>query len=388
MNLTNYLLAGKKLPSLSVGTMRWGEKEGESSAYENVKKIIAECIKYGAVFLDTSPMYCYKSEEENSERWTGYGIKNLRDKVILSAKCSPGNGGTEIGEYNPRGFSCQTAELVREQMDSSLNRLGADHLDCYSMWSVTSDLVYDSAFKKGGWMDGAMKAKDEGLFKHLGITGHPDVKLMNRWTDDGIFDLMTIPFNILDISRLDGIKHALEKGIAVIAMNPLAGGMLGGNSEIFEKVLKDADAGVSTPAEMALKFVEAFGVSCLAGFSDVSQVKLDADILSTTKWSVEKAMKIRDSIMELLGNSDDFCTGCGYCKPCPEDIAVPDILRLRNYYKILNLESAKWEMQGKNKWDDKFKPEKCVQCGICESRCPNSLPVMNLLEEAVSIIRE
>ena len=235
-------------------------------------------------------------------------------------------------------------------------------------------------------MDGVMKAKDEGLFKHLGITGHPNVALMNRWIDDDLFDVMTVPFNAFDISRLESIERAVAKGIAVIAMNPLAGGMLGGNSEVFEELFVKLDAGVKTPTEFSLKFVEAFGTSALAGFTDAAQVKMDADILSTPKWSREKAMEIREAIMTALGDTSEFCTGCGYCKPCPQDINVPDVLRMRNYYRVLKLDSAKEGLQGRHNWDNGFKPENCTECGVCESRCPNQLPVTKLLKDARCII--
>jgi len=163
MNYLKTEIAGKPLATMSIGCMRWEGREQAAQA-------ICECVANDVLYLDTSPMYCFRTEEENSERWVGHAIKEnkLRDKVILSTKCSPGNGGNGIGEFNQaNGFSIQTADQFRSTFEQSLNRLQTDKLDCYQMWTVSTDEVYESAFKKCGWLEGAMKAKDEGLFKHL-----------------------------------------------------------------------------------------------------------------------------------------------------------------------------------------------------------------------------
>lgn len=370
---------GKELANLAIGTMRW-------NGAETVKSIIDECVKENVLFLDTSPCYCYSSEEENSEVWVGKAIENIRDKVILSSKCSPGNGGIDIGEFSERGFSVQTESNLRRMMEDQMRRMRTDYFDIYSMWSVTSDKVYDSAFKKGGWFEGAMKAKEEGLFKHLGITGHPDNKLMKRWVDDGIFDFMTVPFNILDNSRLEGIQYALSKGITVIAMNPLAGGLLGGGSEKIAQRFKDT--GISNPAELSFKYVEAFGLISLCGFTELSQVQENIGYLSGEKWSEEQAIEAANTILEMTGKTEHLCTGCGYCKPCPQGINIPEVLRMRNYHYLLGLETATRDLKNRGGWDNGFKLENCTQCKACDKKCPNKLPTHELIQDALKLSKE
>ena len=377
INQMNVKLAGKPLATMSIGTMRWNGKD-------DVSKIIHECVKNGVLYLDTSPAYCYSSEEENSECWVGDAIKDIRNKVILSAKCSPGNGGMEIGEFDiSKGFSAQTADMFRQNLEQSLRRLNVDRLDCYQMWTISNDLVYESAFVKGGWLEGAMKAKEEGLFQHFGITGHPDVKLMKRWVDEGIFEIMTVPFHIMNISRLEAIDYANSKGIKVIAMNPLSGGMFGGNVELSLKGTNFENA-----TEMSLKFVEAMGMSALCGVSTLEQAKDDIKYLSKPKWSREKAMEVYGAFSNIFSGYENTCTGCGYCKPCPANLNFPDMLKMANYYKILRFSNAKDQLITMSKWwGDSFKLERCEKCGLCESRCPNGLPVMKLIDETLEIIR-
>jgi len=382
INNTGKSLAGKSLSTMTIGCMRW-------SGPENVGDIIQECVNHGALYLDTSPMYCYNSETENSETWVGRGIKGIRDKVILSAKCSPGNGGMGIDEWDPlRGFSNQTADQVRSTIDQSLTRLGVDYFDCYQLWTVSNELVYESAFKKGGWLEGVMKAKDEGLFKHLGITGHPESPMIKRWADEGIFEIMTVPFHIMNTSRLEGIEYALAKGIIVNAMNPLNAGMLGNNTELEIPGLDKIGLSLENATELALKFVEAFGMTALCGVSTLEQAKSDIKYLSKPKWTREQALQVSDLFNNLFSGFENACTQCGYCKPCPVELDFPEMFKMKNFYKILKMDSAKQQLITMSKWyGDGYKLERCEKCGICETRCPNGLNVMEQIDETLEIIR-
>ena len=83
MQFTSYRFDGKSLASLSIGCMRFPSREAAA-------EVIRECVKHDVLYLDTSPMYCYRNDEENTETWTGAAIKGMREKFIVSAKCSTG----------------------------------------------------------------------------------------------------------------------------------------------------------------------------------------------------------------------------------------------------------------------------------------------------------
>lgn len=379
MNYTAFHFNNKPLASLSLGCMRFPSRE---SAIETV----AECVRQGVLYLDTSPGYCYRSEEENCETWVGDAIKNLREKVILSAKCSAGNGGMGLGEYNPSlGFSIRTADEVRRQIDQSLKRLGVDRLDCYQLWAVHSPLIFEEALKPGGWLEGVLKAKEEGLFRHLGITGHGDSGEIRKWIDTGYFEMITVPFNLLDSSRLDALQYAHDKGIATIAMNPLAGGLLASPSQALADEMSDMQ--VDSAFDMALRYCAAFpGVSALSGMTNVQEVQANAASLSKPLWNAEQAEAVRQRFTGMLGKADHVCTQCGYCMPCPQELNIPEIFKLRNYKLMFQLDSAGRIFQNTRKHNPAFNPEACVKCGICESKCPNSLPVMDMMESVLKIL--
>lgn len=374
MNRTPYTFANHDLAALSIGCMRFPSREAAAD-------VIRTCVARGARYLDTSPMYCYRSEEENTETWTGAAIEGLRDQVILSAKCATGNGGDRVGEYDPaHGFSITTADQVRRQIDQSLRRLNVDRFDCYQLWAVHNPELFDVALRPGGWLEGVQRAREEGLFTHLGITGHADSAEIKRWVDSGLFELITVPFHLLGAHRLEGIQYALDHGIAVIAMNPLAGGMLGGESNSLAREFAQFE--VISAADLALRYVASMGCSALSGMTSGDEARENATILGRALWTPDLAERIRARFETMISNAEYVCSGCGYCLPCAEELDIPGVLRLRNYHVVLHLEAAKREFQQRVARDHRFKVENCQECGLCESRCPNQLPVINLLKEA------
>ncbi|HEY3377463.1 MAG TPA: aldo/keto reductase [Armatimonadota bacterium] len=380
MNYTDYQLNGKPLASLSVGCMRFPSR---ASAAEVIPAAAAAGVRY----LDTSPAYCYQSEEENCETWVGAAIKGIRNEVILSAKCATGGGGNEVGEYDPaHGFSITTADQVRRQIEQSLRRLDVDRLDCYQLWAVHAPKLFDEALKPGGWMEGVLQAKAEGLFTTLGITGHGDAAEVTRWIDSGYFDMVTIPFQMLDATRLSAVQYAQEKGVAVIVMNPLAGGILGSPSQMLADEM--ADLSVSSAGDMALRYCAAFpGVSALCGMCTAQEVADNVATLSKPLWTPAQAEAVKTRFEALLGRADHLCTGCGYCMPCPQELNIPEILKLRNYHYLLQLATAKTSFVSRYQhWGNSHKADRCTHCGTCESKCPNGLPICTLLADVMNTL--
>jgi predicted aldo/keto reductase-like oxidoreductase len=82
------------------------------------------------------------------------------------------------------------------------------------------------------------------------------------------------------------------------------------------------------------------------------------------------------------------CTGCRYCLPCPEGVVIPEILALYNsYYMKRGDRDAQQKVIGK--YSETVSPDEgakiCVKCGECEEKCPQQLPVRNLIERAARI---
>jgi len=78
------------------------------------------------------------------------------------------------------------------------------------------------------------------------------------------------------------------------------------------------------------------------------------------------------------------CTGCRYCMPCPNGVAIPEILSLYNEYYMGGQSD-----EVKRKYWEVITPEthssNCVACGVCEEKCPQRLPIKKFMSEAARI---
>jgi hypothetical protein len=220
----------------------------------------------------------------------------------------------------------------------------------------------------------------------VGVTGHADSAEIKRWVDSGLFEMITVPFNMIDRSRLEGIRHAHAKGVAVIAMNPLVGGLLGSSSQILADAL--ADEGVSSATDMALRYCAAHpGVSALCGMTSPAEVPQNAASLSLPAWSEEKAEQVRERFDAIRGQAEAVCTGCKYCLPCPQGLDIPGILALRNIHLVLKMDSARRSFEERYQyWGDLYKADRCAACGQCEGKCPNRLPVSQLMGQVMELL--
>ncbi len=82
---------------------------------------------------------------------------------------------------------------------------------------------------------------------------------------------------------------------------------------------------------------------------------------------------------------DDLCTGCGYCKGCPQDIPIPKFMDAYNQ-KMLGKNAAD---RLNNHWVvSPALAEKCTACGRCEGLCTQHLPIVKRLREIVSLSEE
>ena len=123
---------------------------------------------------------------------------------------------------------------AREELDRSLDRLGVDHVDLWQLHSLADPIEWDQALSPGGALDAAQLAREEGLIKWIGITGHGTeiAATIRRSLDRFDFDTVLLPYNFITMrnpyyrENFEALlKTCQERKIAVqtiksIAMRP------------------------------------------------------------------------------------------------------------------------------------------------------------------------
>jgi predicted aldo/keto reductase-like oxidoreductase len=79
-----------------------------------------------------------------------------------------------------------------------------------------------------------------------------------------------------------------------------------------------------------------------------------------------------------------YCTGCGYCAPCPEGVNIPRVFELVNYERVYGLGGYAREQYRRLMERDQDATH-CVECGTCLDRCPQHIPIPEQMREAEAL---
>ncbi len=364
---------GLKISALGFGAMRLPSTNVDGKNVFDIDesiRIIHRAIELGVNYFDTAPYYC----DRESEGIVGKALKGYRDKVLLSTK-------------NP--IENASGADWRKRLELSLKNLDTDHIDFYHMWGISWDAYTEKIDVKDGPMAAAIRAKEEGLIKHISFSFHDKPENMIKIVDTGNFESVLCQYNLLDTANEAAIAHAASKGLGVVIMGPVAGGRLGQPSEA---ILKLMNGKLDSSAEIALRFVLANpNVSCaLSGMGSMAMVEENARTASDdAPLSTEELGKINAAMEQNKKLAELYCTGCNYCMPCPQEINIPLNFQLMNYHRVYGLtEYAKGEYAkiGTVEWLKGKKASDCIECGICEKKCPQKIAIRKQLKETAEVL--
>lgn len=309
---------------------------------EEAINIILECKKQGINFIDTARGYTV------SEEYIGKGLKSAgRENFYIATKA-------KSLDY----------ESMMDSIQESLEALQVEYIDLYQIHNISKKEQLDEVLSENGALKALKEAKEKGLIKHIGITGHIREILIDA-IDDDAFETVQFPFNPVEPQGTELFMKALEKGIGTIAMKPMAGGN-------FDH------------PELSLKYIMNHDFIALAipGMDSIEQVIENAKIGIEAQPLTEEELEIINNEVEVLGT--EFCRRCGYCKPCPEGIDIPTIFIAENYVLRYNMPEF-----GKKIYDGlDAKADDCVRCRKCERKCPYNLPIVEKLKRATKTFKE
>jgi len=374
----NFGSTGIQLSALGFGAMRLPMKEVDRKKIvddELAVPLMRQAFDMGINYVDTAPLYC----ETLSEISVGKALKGYRDKVFLSTK-------------NP--IEDNDGDHWTERLEKSLKKLDTSYIDFYHFWGISIKGFESWQNVKYGPFEAARKAKEQGLIKHISFSYHDAPENYQKIIDSGFFESTLVQYNMMDRSNEENIAYAKSKGLGVIVMGPVGGGRLGQPSEKIQALIKNTSgsARVST-AETALRFVLSNKNvdMALSGMENLDMVKENIAIASRTDHLTEDELRRIKTMME--ENKDLaklYCTGCNYCKPCPQGIDIPYIFEIMNRYRVYDLKehakSAYDDVINKRSWIKSESASACVLCRTCEEKCPQKLPIIKQLAETHAIL--
>lgn len=360
---------GVNISALGFGAMRLPEYEKDGEHYVDEEKsieMIHRAFDLGVNYIDTAYGYC----GGKSEIAVGKALKGYRDRINLSTKFPL--------------WKVEKKSDYREVLEEQLKKLDTDHIDFYHFHGIRRER-WNEIILKFDLLDEAVKAKQEGLIKHISFSFHDEPEFLKELVDVGIFESVLCQYNLLDRKNEEAIKYAHDKGLGTVIMGPVGGGRLAAPSQLFKEAL--GEKAKSTP-EIALRFVLSnMNVSCaLSGMGSLEMVEENTVVASNEEPLDSQEIDAVESLLnETKRLADLYCTGCDYCMPCPSGINIPHVFRLMNYHRVYGLtDYARNEFAklgpGSSRGEN---PSVCTECGLCETKCPQNIEIRKQLKQTL-----
>jgi len=363
-----YTILGKtglKVSRLGFGCMRLPMKSRNEVDRDLAIPMLRRAFELGITYFDTAVGYC----GGDSQRVLGEATEDIRDKVILSTKNHHYDKNDKAGWW--------------KNLEDSLERLRTDYIDVYNFHGMNFETFESSVGGPDGLYQEALKAKEQGLIRHICHSFHGSLESLKKVIDTGLFEAVTLQYNLLDQRLEEGIAYAAEHGEGVTVMGPVGGGRLGYPSDKAAELVGEVK---STP-ELALRFVLSNPHVCIAlsGMSTMQQLEENvATVSGLGDLTEEDHRKIEAAVQERKQLSGLYCTGCNYCMPCPEGVDIPANFEIMNLERVFGLtEHAKARYAALA-----GKAALCRLCGKCVELCPQDLAIPERLAEAVGMLDE
>ncbi len=315
---------------LEVNKIGFGALPIQRRNLEDSVAILRKAYDNGIDFYDTARAYT------DSEEKLGVALSDVRQDIYLASKTM-----------------ATDAEGFWRDLETSLKYLKTDYIDLYQFHNPQ---VCPKPGDKSGLYEAILEARENGQINHIGITSHK-YSVAKQAIRSGLYETLQYPFSYLTGEKeLEIVELCRENDIGFIAMKAMGGGLIK-NSEASYCFMNDYEVlpiwGIQKESELE-EFLS----------YEKSNLQLNDNLIKDIE-------KDRDDLGE------DFCRGCGYCMPCPEDIEINTAARMSLWIRRFPTEpclSEDYQKKMKKTLD-------CTECGECIKKCPYELNIPKLLKE-------
>ncbi len=363
----------KHVSRFGMGCMRLPQTKNEQGQdvidEQEAVKMIRYAADSGVNYFDTAYSY------PGSEVLLGKALKDgYREKVMIATKC-PVWDANDHSDYQ---------RLFGEELD----RLQTDYIDVYIFHCL--DRKNWEKVKSANGIAFMQGLKKSGRIKAMGFSFHGEADLFKEVIDTCPWDMCLIQMNILDQNHqagLKGLEYASQKGIPIVIMEPLKGGLLSKKPpEEAEQLLRTYPE-QRTLVEWAFRWLYHLkGVKViLSGVSTMKQLEenlkifseAEAGVLTTADQQLIQQLKAVYESKVKVG-----CTGCGYCMPCPAGVNIPEIFKVYNDSGLSDWTEYGRAFYGLVASHNGRGASNCIECRACETHCPQKLQIVDLLKQA------
>ena len=365
---------GQHTPKLGFGLMRLPKLPSGQIDLEQTKEMVDLFLSAGMTYFDTAYVY----DNGDSERAAAAALvqRHPRDSFTLATK------------LNVR--VAKTADEARGQFTTSLERTGAGYFDYYLLHALQESRL--GTYEEYRLWDFVSQQKAKGLIKHLGFSFHDSPQVLDRiLTDHPEAEFVQLQINYADwedptVASRANYEVARKHNKPVVIMEPVKGGTLVKLPDPVADILRAAEPGAPL-ASWALRFAGSLPgvIAVLSGMNTPEMVAENAAImrdgvpLAAGEYEVIEAA--REALAALPGVP---CTDCRYCmKGCPEGVHINTIMQSLNIYDQMG---DAYRAQENYNWNTGAgKASACIQCGACESVCPQHIAIVSELERAAGL---
>lgn len=345
----------------SLGTMRY------LASPENVWQILQQALELGVNHIETASGYG-KSEEYLGEVINA-GLSVPRSQLYITTKIPPKTD----------------ADKMRRCIDESLKRLKLDYIDCLGIHGLNTWEHLEWVMHKGGCMQAVAEAVADGRVRHIGFSSHGSLELILAAINTDLFEFVNLHYYYFFQRNAPVIELASVKDMGVFIISPAD---KGGRLYTPPQALKNLCDPFS-PLELNYRFLlsDPRITTLSVGPANPRELRQPLRFADRTEKLTPEEITVFESLKNhknsVLGT--DKCSQCYACLPCPEDINIPEVLRLRNLtvaYDMTEYGKYRYRMfENAGHWFPGMKGNRCTQCGDCLPRCPEELDIPRLLQD-------